>query len=285
MNRNRNRRRTRTNTLTMLAVATIAAAMSTAWLRAQTPQDDILNSVRLDQRLGETVPKDVRFVNEKGDEVAISEYFTGRPVVLVPVFYRCPMLCTQILSALVRTTAGQSLNPGEDFTVVVFSIDPRETPGLAIEKKLQYLKQIPRPAARHGWHFLVGQQESIQRLTESIGYHYAYDKERDQFAHPAAITILTPDGVISRYLVGLDYTPKDLRLSLVEASDGAIGDFVDQVLLRCYCYDPESGRYGFAIMTALRLGGALTIATLGAAILWMSLRRRKREANWAATVG
>jgi len=261
----------------------VASAASS--LYAQTASDNVLNSVRLDQRLGETVPHDVHFRDEKGHTVALGDFLGDRPVVLVPVFYRCKMLCTQILSALVRNTAGQTLNPGKDFNVVAFSIDPRETPELALENKLRYLKELPRPAARHGWHFLVGSQDSIQRLTDAIGYRYSYDKKLDQFAHPAAIVVLTPDGVVSRYLVGLDYKPKDLHLSLVEASNGSVGSFVDHVLLRCYCYNPETGRYGFAIMSALRLGGALTVAALAGGIYLMMRRRRAREKEWAAAAG
>lgn len=241
---------------------------------AQSPPDPTLNAVSLDQRLGTTVPLHLNFTNEKGNTIELQSLFDNKPVILAPVFYRCPMLCSQILNALVRTIAGQTLTPGVDFSVVVFSFDPRETPQLAAEKKLEYLRRMPRPEARQGWHFLVGKPGAIRELTDAIGYRYAYDAENDQFAHPAAVAILTADGKVSRYLVGLDYDSKDLRLSLVEASKGTVGNIVDQVLLRCYRYDPQRGRYGFAIMTAVRLGGLVTLVTMGAGLVWMSRHKR-----------
>lgn len=234
-----------------------------------------VDQVRLDPRLGDQVPLDVSLIDESGATVQLAEFVDRRPVVLVPAYYRCPMLCTLVISALVDTVAEVELEPGTDFQVVVFSIDPRETPSLASEKKLNYLRRFGRNDTQGGWHFLTARQETIDRITSALGYGYAYDPENDQFAHPAAIAVLTPDGYIARYLLGLDYQSRDLRLALVEASQGRIGDFVDQIVLRCYHYDPAKGRYGFAIMSAIRIAGAMTVLALGGAV--MIMRRRTRS--------
>lgn len=256
----------------VVAVLTAGLLVLGAGQAGAQPQADTLSRVALTQRVGESVPLELTFRDEAGRLTALRELMSDRPVILVPVFYRCPMLCTQVLNALLRAVQELTLSAGSDYEVIVFSIDARETPTLAAQKKLAYLRHVRDPAMRAGWHFLTGEREAIDRLCEAIGYRYAYDAARDQFAHPAAAVILTPDGRISRYVVGLDYSPRDLRLSLVESSEGRIGSVVDRVLLRCYAYDPASGRYGFAVMNALRIGGALTL--LGLAGLVGFLRRR-----------
>jgi len=235
-----------------------------------------VDRVRLDPRLGDQVPLDVSLNDESGDSIKLANLVDRRPVVLVPAYYRCPMLCTLVISALVDTVAEVELKPGADFQIVVFSIDPRETPSLASEKKLNYLRRFGRNDTQDGWHFLTAKQDAIEQITNALGYGYAYDPENDQFAHPAAIAVLTPDGQIARYLLGLDYQPRDLRLALVEASQGRIGDFVDQIVLRCYHYDPARGRYGFAIMSAIRIAGAMTVLALGGAVMIMRRRMRLR---------
>jgi len=261
-----------------------------------------VDRVRLDPRLGDQVPlvitdrgfeggarkgarnlsglqggREVVAVDDtSGDSIKLANLVDRRPVVLVPAYYRCPMLCTLVISALVDTVAEVELKPGADFQIVVFSIDPRETPSLASEKKLNYLRRFGRNDTQDGWHFLTAKQDAIEQITNALGYGYAYDPENDQFAHPAAIAVLTPDGQIARYLLGLDYQPRDLRLALVEASQGRIGDFVDQIVLRCYHYDPARGRYGFAIMSAIRIAGAMTVLALGGAVMIMRRRMRLR---------
>lgn len=243
---------------------------------AQTSADDALDGVRLEQKLGAQVPLRLAWEDETGRAVTLGRYFEDRPVVLVPVFYRCRMLCAQVLRALVRSTSQQTLAPGEDFDVVVFSIDPAEAPTLAAENKLRYLERSPNTGDPDGWHFLTGRRESIERLTEAIGFHYARDTETGRFAHPAAVVVLTPDGTISRYLLGLDYKPRDLRLSVVESSRGEIGSVSDRILLRCFAYDPIRGRYGLAIMTAIRIGGGLTLLGL-VALVWLMHHRRSHS--------
>lgn len=256
----------------LLISATLVLCTSTNG-RAQTSADNALSAVRLEQRLGATVPLRSTWKDETGEAVELGRYFEDRPVVLVPVFYQCRMLCAQVLSAVVRSVSQQTLAPGDDFDVIVFSIDPDETPTLAAEKKLRYLERSPNTGDPSGWHFLTGSAASIESLTDAIGFHYARDAETGQLAHPAAVVVLTPDGTISRYLLGLDYKPRDLRLSVVESSRGEIGSVSDQILLRCFAYDPIRGRYGLAIMTAIRVGAGLTLLGV-VALVWFMNRRR-----------
>lgn len=236
-----------------------------------------VDGVRLEQRLDASVPLDVQFTDEKGGNVTLADFAHGRPVVLVPVYYRCPMLCTQVLNAMVRSLNRIDLEAGTDFEVVAFTIDPREKPGLAAEKRLHYLRQYKDGHTTRGWHFLTCRKDTIDRVTSAIGYHYVYDPASDLYAHPAAVVLLTPKGKVSRYLLGLDYTPRDMRLALVETGNGTIGTIVDAILLRCFCYDPTKGKYGLAIMNVLRGGGALTVLAV-ALIVWRPWRRRRRRA-------
>lgn len=242
---------------------------------AQSTDAEVLAGVRLDQRLDNQVPLAASLIDEQSRSRTLKEIAGGRPIVLVPVFYRCPMLCAQVLNALARTVQSMSLTPGEEYTIVIFSIDARETPSLAREKKLNYLKRHHQVEAADGWHFLTAGQSTIDALTEAIGYHYVYDEKRDGFAHPAAFAILTPEGRVSRYVLGLDYQPRDLRFALIEASDGKVGSFVDHALLRCFAYDPTTGRYGFAIMTAVRASGIAIVGLLACTIVFFERRRRR----------
>lgn len=237
----------------------------------QTPGS--LEGIGIDQRLNESLPLSLPLRDETGRAVTLGDYFGRRPVVFALVYYNCPMLCTQVLNGLVSALSVLSLNAGREFDVVAVSFDPAEGPGLARGKKLSYLDRYGRPGTESGWHFLTGEQESIERLTKAIGFRYVYDRSRDQFAHGAAITILTPSGVISRYFYGIEYAPRDVRLGLVEASANRVGTIADQILLLCYHYDPSTGRYGFVALTLVRIGGILTIAAF-AVFLWFE---RKRE--------
>ena len=232
----------------------------------------ILKDVRVDQKLNDIVPADIPFVDESGKNVMIGDYFGKRPVVLALVYYECPMLCTLVLNGLTGSLETINFDAGQQFDVVAVSFDPGETPSLAAAKKDLYLKRYGRPASRDGFHFLTGREESITRLTDAVGFRYQYDASIDQFAHPAAITILTPDRHVSRYLYGIEFAPRDLRLALVEAADGKIGSIADQALLFCYHYDPITGKYGFAVMSLVRLGGILTVGAF-LAFVWASRRR------------
>lgn len=236
----------------------------------------VLREVGFDQRLNERVPLDVVLRDEQGRAVTLGDYFGPRPVVLTLVYYECPMLCTQVLNSLVGSLTTLSLDPGTDFELVTVSFDPRETPMLAAAKKATYLERYRRAGAEQGWHFLTGDEASIRRLTGAVGFRYVYDQDVQQYAHPAGITVLTPDGRLSRYLYGIEYGPRDLRLALVDASAGRVGTAVDRLLLYCYHYNPATGRYGFVVMTIVRLAAVATVLCIGGFIIMM---RRRERAN------
>jgi len=240
------------------------------------PTPGILQEIGFDQRLGEPLPLDLAFKDETGKDVRLGDYFGRKPVVLSLVYYQCPMLCTLSLNGLAGALEVLSFVPGQEFEVVTVSFDPREGPVLAAAKKKAYLSRYKRPGAAAGWHFLTGPKEAIDRLTRAVGFRYAWDDETKQFAHPAGILVATPEGRISHYLFGVEYSPKDLRLALVDSSRGQIGNVVDQVLLYCYQYDPRTGRYSAEIMSVVRLGGLVTVLALGGFILSTTVRRRGR---------
>jgi protein SCO1/2 len=240
-----------------------------------------LREIGFDQHLDEHLPLDTDFVDESGRTIRLGEYFQSKPVVLVFMYYDCPMLCGQVLSSLAASLDTMSLDVGTDFDVVTVSFDPRETPAQAMPRKSAALERYRRPSAAAGWHFLTGTQASIDRLTKAAGFRYAWDEATKQFAHPTGIIVVTPDGRPARYLFGLDYGPRDLRLALVEASAGKVGSPVDSLLLYCYHYDPMTGRYGLAIMRALRIAGAGTVLALGTFIVVM-VRRERRSARGAS---
>jgi protein SCO1/2 len=248
--------------------------------RADTQLPASLQGVGFDQRLNEQVPLDAAFKDEDGQTVTLGDYFGSKPVILVLAYYRCPMLCTQVLNGLVRALLDVPLEMGQDFEVVTVSFDPRETPELAAAKKKSYLERYGRPGAEAGWHFLTGEQESISRLTKAVGFRYRYDARSDQFAHASGIMVLTPQGKVARYFYDVSYSPRDLRLGLVEASQNRIGSPVDQVLLFCFHYDPAEGKYGAAVLNIIRVGGVLTVLAIGGfiAVLWRQERRKARKA-------
>jgi len=269
--------------LMMLGGATSASAQPGNRLsmpppgKAATEQIPQLKEVGIDQHLDAQIPLDLKFVDESGRDVTLGQYFGGkRPVVLALVYYECPMLCTLTLNGLVSSLTPLALSAGQDFDVVAVSFDPGETPALATERRKTFLQRYGRAKADGGVHFLTGREDAIKALTSAVGFRYVYDAEIDQFAHPAAITILSLAGKVSRYLFGVEFAPKDLKLSLVEATDGKIGTVVDQALLFCYHYDPETGKYGLAILNLVRLAGALTVAALAGTIVW-NLRRERRQ--------
>lgn len=239
---------------------------------------EILNKVGIDQRLDEQIPLDLVFRDEDGKEVRLGDYFKDKPVVLALVYYSCPMLCTQIMSGVTKAVDNiPSLSVGKDFEIVTVSFDARDTPELAREKKMTYLNWYKRAGAAAGWHFLTGDQPSIDRLTEAVGFHYAFDTKTNQFAHASGIMVLTPQGKLSRYFYGIEYAPRDLQLGLVEASNNKIGSLVDQLLLYCFHYDPTTGKYGFVIMSVIRLCGVLTIVGVAALVLIRKRRARRNQ--------
>jgi protein SCO1 len=263
---------------TPLSAQMTGAPMAGYRREAATPASAIpapLREIGFDQQLDQPLPLDTVFSDEQGREVRIGQYFGSRPVVLGFVYYDCPMLCGQIINALTATLRTMSLDAGRDFEVVLVSFDPRETATLAAQKKAEYLARYDRAGAAAGWHFLTGAPPAIDRLTRAAGFRYTWDEQTSQFAHPAGIIVVTPDGRPARYLFGIEYGPRDVRLALVEASEGKVGSPADSFLLYCYHYDPMTGRYGFLVMRAVRIAGAATVLGLGGFIFIM-LRRERR---------
>ncbi|HEX4129263.1 MAG TPA: SCO family protein [Pirellulales bacterium] len=257
------------------AIALCALSFA-APLRAQPPIPAPLLDVGIDQHLNEQLPLDLAFRDEQGRAVKLGDYFGSRPVVLILAYYQCPMLCTQVLNGITRTASAMPWPAGEKYHIVVVSIDPTETPGLAAAKKRSYQQLYAYRNAADGWSFLTGDEPQIERLAAAVGYRYRYDPKSKQYAHGSGIMIATPEGKLSRYFYGIDYPTRDLRLALVEASEGKIGSPVDRFLLLCFHYDPLTGRYGVAIMNVIRALGVATVAVLGAFIA-MSLRRERKS--------
>jgi protein SCO1/2 len=239
-----------------------------------------LENVGIEQHLDAQVPPDVTFRDSTGNTVKLGDYFGRKPLILNLVYYNCTMLCGEALAGLASAMRLIKFDVGNEFDVVTVSFDPRETPAMAAAKKIDYVKRYGRPNAASGWHFLTGQPESINRLTKAVGFQYQYDEKTNQYAHATAIMVLTPQGRISRYFYGVDFPPKDLRMGLVEASQGKIGNAVDAVLLYCYHYNPETGKYGAMVANILRLAAAVTVLLLGGLlfILWRLDRAATQKA-------
>jgi protein SCO1/2 len=242
---------------------------------------DLLKQVSIDQKLNDSIPLNLAFRDEHGKTVELAQYFGSKPVILTLVYYSCPMLCTQILNALDRSMENIPPTIGKDFNVVTVSIDPTEKPVLAETKQELYTGMYERPGAAKGWHFLTGDEPQIKSLADAVGFHYAYDPDSKQYAHAAAIILLTPEGRISRYFYGVTYPERDLRLGLEEASSGKIGSPVDHALLYCYHYDPHTGKYGLLISRVIQLSGALTVLIGGIALF--VLFRGEHYVPWSKT--
>ncbi len=236
-----------------------------------------LAGVGIDQRLNEQVPLDLTFKDEQGRTVKLGDYFhEGRPVILNLVYFRCPMLCTEVLNGLTSALKVIRFVPGNQFEVLTVSIDPRETPQLAANKKAMYLKKLGNPDASKGWHFLTGEQTQISALAAAVGFRYRFDAKLDQFVHAAGIMLITPEGKIAQYYYGVEFSAKDMRLGIVEASQNRIGSLADEVLLYCYHYDPRTGRYGATITNIIRLAGVATVLVMGSAI-FLLFRKDKHD--------
>jgi len=258
-----------------ILAALVTSAAAAAFAQPAQEKPTLLRDVGYDQRLGERVPLDLVFRDEAGRPVALRSLFRGRAVVLSLVYYRCPMLCTLTLNGLASALSVLTFDVGKEFDVVTVSFEPKEAPPLAAAKKKAHLDRYRRPGAAEGWHFLTGDAPAIASLTCAVGFRYVWDAETRQYAHPAGLVVLTPEGRIARYMYGVEYAPRDLRLALVEASQGRIGNPVDAVLLYCYRYDPARGRYAASVLRLVRLGGILTVLGLGAFVLG-SLRRERK---------
>lgn len=235
--------------------------------------------IGIDQKLNAQLPLSTPFVDESGTTVPLRSFFSGKPVLLVPMYFQCPMLCSQVLSGVVAALRPLSLKPGRDFDIVAFSFDPNDTPAVAKEKRDHYASSYSSRAGTGGWHFLTGTPASIAALTKAIGFRYRWDAPDKMFIHASGIMFATPEGRLARYLYGVDYEPKDVKLALVESSHNRIGSPADQILLFCYHYDPKTGKYGATVINLLRGAAILTLVLLagGMAFFWKRDIRTYRE--------
>jgi protein SCO1/2 len=264
----------------MIAVGSMASAAAAQGLapdgagQPAAAKPGVLGKIGIDQRLHQHVPLDLPFTDETGSPVRLGDYFGKRPVVLALVYYECPMLCTQVLNGLVSALGVINFDVGREFDVVAVSINPKEGPGLASQKKKAYLDRYKRPHTAAGWHFLTGDEASIKRLAAAVGFRYQYVEEIGQFAHGAGVEVVTPKGVIAKYFYGIEFAPRDIRFGLIEASEERIGSPIDDVLLLCYHYDPMTGKYGATALEAVRIGAVATVLAFGT-FLFISLRRER----------
>ena len=235
-------------------------------------------AVTFAQRLGQRLPLDARFVDESGRSVPLAEYFGRKPVIVAFVYYQCPMLCSQVMNGLSSAITVLPFTPGRDFDVVLISFDPRDTPEAANAKKRAHLDHWSARDTSDAWHFLTGDEEAIRRATSAAGFSYQWDEQTQQFAHVSGVLVANADGTLSRYFYGVEFSPRDLRLALVDSSNGKIGSVVDELLLYCFQYDPSHGQYGAAFMNILRLGGVLTVGL----IVGFIVLTRWRESRHAA---
>ena len=254
----------------------------------------ILNKATVVQKLNTQITLDSQFRDETGKTVHLGDYFGKRPAILSLVYYNCPMLCSEELDGLVGALEMVKFRPGKDFDVIVVSIDPTETPELAAKKKAFYLKRYGHPDTANGWHFLTGEQPAINALANATGFGYVRvpgpDGRMTQFAHASAIELVTPDGKLSQYYLGVEYSPKDLRLGLVEASEHRIGSPVDAIMTYCYRYDPMLNRHSLIVARIVQLGCMITLLCLGTYMIVMFRRDRKSEKampvpNWKNVIG
>ena len=270
----------RWRTLGLIAAAMLAACglTSPAWAQGMTqgimsPPANVrppgLKNVGIEQNLNQQIPPALTFRDETGKPVQLGDYFGKKPMILNLVYYQCPMLCGEVLSGLESALRVLKFDVGKEFDVLTVSFDPKETPAMAASRKAEYLKRYGRSGAAQGWHFLTGPAASIDALTKAAGFQYQYDSKSGQFAHATAIMVLTPEGKIAQYYYGVEFAPKDLRLGLIQASENKIGTVVDQVLLYCYHYDPDTGKYGAIISRVLQLAAGATVLILGTFLILM----------------
>jgi len=262
----------------MLASTVLAQIVTEPPAERLPPQ---LGKVGIEQRLNQQVPLDLSFHDESGNLVHLRDYFhSGRPVVLSLVYYRCQILCSQVLSSLAGALRYVKFDAGRDFDVLTVSFDPGETPAMAAEAKAKYLPIYGHPGAANGWHFLTGDEASIHGLSDAVGFHYHWDKGSNQFAHATGIMLLTPDGRVSQYYYGAKYFPSDLRLGLIQSSQNRIGTIADQIVLYCYHYDPRIGRYGAIVTRIIQVSGGFTLLVFGSILCFLFLtdpNRKKRK--------
>ncbi len=257
-----------------IAIATLTLASWPDSTSAQLVRDSVPELMNIDivEHLGDKLPLDLQFTDDNGKIVTLGEYFgKDKPVLLSLGYYECPMLCNLVFNGISSGVKELGWTPGENFEIVSVSIDPTETPELAAAKKANYIKELEMPDAETGWHFLVGDKLQSEALANAVGFKYYYVKERDEFAHPAAVYLISPDGAISRYLYGIQFIGRDLKLGLVEASEGKVGTTIDRIILYCFHYDPEAKSYVLFAQNIMKLGGVATVAVISLFIgtLWI----------------
>lgn len=272
-------------TVVMIAALSAAAGgqkferRSSEDVQQQNTRPQIFEKVGIDQRLGNALPLDAKFLDESGKPVKLEQYFhRQRPVLLALVYYNCPMLCNQVLNGMTSALGVLKFNAGQEFDVLAISFDPRENPVQALEKRALVIERYRRPGADAGMHFLTGKPEAIKAVTEAVGFRYTWDETTKQFAHASALVLLTPEGKVTQYYYGIEYSPRDMRLGMIEASQERIGNVADELMLYCYHYDPMTGKYGAVIMNVLRVSAVLTLMVIGGFVA-VSLRREKHYAR------
>jgi protein SCO1/2 len=276
----------------LLAFCVTAIGFSLASAQADDPRATVfepvtpaslVQKVDFEQRLDQQIPLTLTFRDEAGRNVRLADYFGSRPVILFLGYYRCPLICGQGLNGLARSLKPLPLKFAQDFEVVTVSIDPKEQPGLAKDKKTAILRRYDKAGAEAGWHFLTGDEDQIRPLAEAVGFRYTHNPVNEQYVHPAGIVVLTPEGKISRYFYGIDFPSKDLQFAMIDASAGKVGSPVHKLLLFCYDYDPTTGRYTLAVTYLIRVVGSATALALGAYILVMLLRERRHPVTTTPT--
>ncbi len=265
-------------TLTIISIVAVFFIFDAASAQVNQGAPAIVEDIGVDEKLGEKIPLNLRFANSEGDSVSIGELIEdGKPVLLNPLYYECPVLCGLVLDAVYNVVSDLAWSPGQDYTIISFSIDPEETPELAARTKDQYLTSLNRPGAEDGWHFLTGQEEAISKLTDAVGFRFKYHEQTGEYLHLASIMMISPDGVITRYLYGAAFREFDLRNALNEAADGTIGSTLERVMFYCFTYDPSSQSYVPIAMNIMKLGGLATVIFLGIflSVFW----RRERSSS------
>ncbi len=251
-------------TLSIILLISVFSNFDIATAQLNQGKPAILEEIGVDEKLGKSIPMDLEFVNSEGQIIRLSDLIEeGKPVLLNPLYYECPTLCGLVLDAVYNVVNELAWSPGTDYTIISFSIDPNETPDIAANAKQSYLTRLGRIGSEKGWHFLTGDEESIKKLTDSIGFRYKYDEQTGEYLHLASIMMISPKGTITRYLYGASFSEFDLRNALYEAADGTIGSAMDKVVMYCFTYDPSSQSYVPVAMNIMKLGGLATVIILG----------------------
>ncbi len=271
------------HTLIIFFAITVFSILSTAHAQLNQATPAILQDIGVDEKLGNTIPLDIEFTNSDGNRVILGDLIEqGKPVLLNPLYYDCPVLCSLVLDAVFKVVNEMAWSPGRDYTIISFSIDPRETYELAARSKEMYIRDLNRDGAEYGWHFLTGPEESVKKLTDAVGFRYTYHEQTGEYLHLASIMLLSPEGTITRYLYGAAFREFDLRNALFEAAEGTIGNTIDRVLFYCFTYDPSSQSYVPVAMNIMKLGGLATVIILGIflSVFWRRERRSSQPPTY-----